>query len=56
MRYSLSLVCLILFLPATVARAHEMRPGYLEIRETEPDTYDVTWKVPARGKDQRLSL
>ena len=31
------------------AHAHEMRPGYLEIRETAKDTYDVTWKVPARG-------
>lgn len=36
--------------------AHEMRPAYLEIRETETDTYDVLWKVPARGESERLSL
>jgi len=36
--------------------AHEMRPGYLEIRESAPDTYDVLWKVPARGDDMRLGL
>lgn len=39
----------------TVASAHEARPGYLEIRETSSDMYEVTWKVPARG-DMRLRL
>lgn len=38
------------------AGAHEMRPGYLEVRETTADTCDVLWKVPARGEDERLSL
>ena len=38
------------------AAAHEMRPGYLEIRETAPDTFDVIWKVPARGDTMRLGL
>jgi hydrogenase/urease accessory protein HupE len=38
------------------AAAHEMRPGYLEIRETAPEVYDVIWKVPARGFNERLSL
>ena len=37
-------------LPPPVA-AHEMRPGYLEIRESAPDTYDVLWKVPALGPE-----
>ena len=35
--------------------AHEVRPGYLEIKEVETGEYDVTWKVPARG-DMRLAL
>src|SRR3989337_4077181 len=35
--------------------AHEVRPGYLELRQTGPDAYDVFWKVPARG-DLRLGL
>jgi len=37
------------------AVAHEIRPGYLEIRETGADNYDVLWKVPAKG-DYRLGL
>jgi len=39
-----------------IAGAHEMRPGYLEIRETAADTYDVLWKVPAQGDDTRMGL
>ena len=39
-----------------LATAHEMRPGYLEIRESAPGTFDVLWKVPARGENQRLAL
>lgn len=37
------------------ALAHEVRPGYLEIREVAADTYDVVWKVPAKG-EFRLGL
>jgi hydrogenase/urease accessory protein HupE len=36
--------------------AHEVRPAYLELTQTGPETYDVLWKVPARGDDQRLAL
>ena len=39
--------------PAVVA--HETRPGYLEVRQTDTETYDVLWKVPMRG-DLRLRL
>jgi HupE/UreJ protein len=35
--------------------AHEVRPGYLQLRETDSGTYDVLWKVPARG-EERLAL
>ena len=28
----------------------------LELRQTSPNTYDVLWKVPARGEDPRLAL
>jgi len=38
-----------------VAVAHEVRPGYLEIREVAGDRYDIVWKVPARG-EYRLSM
>ena len=52
-----ALLCLAFFVvPSSIVQAHEMRPGYLEIRETATDTYVVLWKVPARGMDERLSL
>jgi hydrogenase/urease accessory protein HupE len=35
--------------------AHELRPGFLEIKQTGVETYDVRFKVPARG-DMRLGL
>ena len=41
---------------ALIASAHEVRPAYLELRETAPDTYDILWKVPARGGDERLGI
>lgn len=30
--------------------AHELRPGFLELRETNPGTYDLLWKKPAGGE------
>jgi len=38
------------------ALAHEVRPAYLELRQTGADTYDVLWKVPGRGENLRLGL
>lgn len=35
--------------------AHELRPGFLEIRQVAAETYDVRFKVPALG-DMRLGL
>ena len=40
---------------APPAAAHELRPAYLDIRETVADEFAVVWKVPARG-DLRLGL
>src|SRR3954471_9803083 len=36
--------------------AHEVRPAYLELRQTSPETYDVLWKVPGQGDNMRLGL
>jgi hypothetical protein len=44
-----------LLLTTAATQAHEVRPGYLELRELDAQTYAVLWKVPARG-DQRLGL
>jgi len=53
-RASLILALLAAFAPAVYA--HEVRPAYLELRQTGPDTYDVLWKVPARGENLRLGI
>lgn len=49
-----SLLCLLAAL-APRAAAHEIRPALLQIVELETDTYDILWKVPARG-DLRLGI
>ena len=36
--------------------AHEMRPAYLQLKQTGADTYDLFWKVPAVSDSMRLSL
>ena len=49
----------LLILLATFASgvfAHEVRPAYLELRQTGAETYDVLWKVPGRGENLRLGL
>ncbi len=51
------LVCVaLLFLSVSTARADEYRPAYLEFKQTSGDTFDMLWKVPARGADKRLAL
>jgi hydrogenase/urease accessory protein HupE len=40
---------------ARPAQAHEVRPGFLEMRETAPGTYSVLWKHPAGG-EVRISI
>ena len=50
----ISLVLLIAFSPG--AFAHEMRPAYLELRQTGTETYDVLWKVPGKGDKLRLGI
>lgn len=30
-------------------QAHEVRPGYIDIRETERDRFDIIWKQPVRS-------
>jgi hydrogenase/urease accessory protein HupE len=35
---------------APSALAHESRPGFLELRETGPETYSLLWKKPSGGE------
>jgi hydrogenase/urease accessory protein HupE len=36
--------------------ADEYRPAYLELKQTAPDVFNMLWKVPAKGQNQRLAL
>ena len=47
--------CLLLLLACASVNADIFRPAYLEISETGVDTYDVLWKVPSLGSNQRLA-
>jgi hydrogenase/urease accessory protein HupE len=38
------------------AQTDEIRPGYLELRQTASDTYSLLFKIPALGDDLRLAI
>jgi len=52
-RLILALVAVLLAHPAL---SDELRPGYLEMRQISSDTYNLLFKVPARGEDLRLAI
>ena len=49
------LILSLILVPVGIVQAHEVRPGYLQIKQADALTYDLLWKVPAKG-DQRLGL
>ena len=53
-RALLIFVLLATFAPGVFA--HEVRPAYLELRQTGAETFDVLWKVPGQGENMRLGL
>jgi hydrogenase/urease accessory protein HupE len=56
MKRFLGLFAVLAVLIAQPARSDELRPGYLELRQTAVDTYSVLFKIPARGEDLRLAV
>lgn len=40
---------------SSISVADEIRPGYLELKESSDNVFSVIWKVPAKG-DKRLAL
>jgi len=48
-------LALVAWAPSPSARAHEIRPALLDIEETGPGLFEVTWKLPGRG-DRALGL
>ncbi|MGI9222196.1 MAG: HupE/UreJ family protein, partial [Woeseiaceae bacterium] len=51
-----SLLAVLLLGLLNIAQADVFRPAYLELRELGDNRYDVLWKVPAQGINQRLSV
>lgn len=52
----LAVLVSLLGLLAAPALAHEARPAYMQLRQTDAETYDVLWKVPGLGENKRLAL
>ena len=48
-RFALAAIALVLA-SAVPASAHEMRPGFLEMQQTGPETYWFLWKKPTGGE------
>jgi len=47
----------LLFIAAMPAAAHELQPGFLELKETAFGRYDVLWKLPSLGSsDVRMPI
>lgn len=53
--FFLSLFWLLQLFTSAIAIADEIRPGYLELKESGPNIFSVLWKVPAKGS-KRLGL
>ena len=50
------LLAVLAVLLAQPANSDELRPGYLEMRQTGPGAYNLLFKIPARGEDLRLAI
>lgn len=52
---SLSIIIFLILSRIGIAQSHEVRPGYLQLKQIDEKAYDMIWKVPAKG-DRRLGL
>lgn len=51
------LVAWLAALAATPSNAHELQPGFLELKESAPGAYEVLWKLPSLGgTDARMPI
>ena len=50
------LVGLLSALTAPAIRAHELQPGFLELRELAPGRYETLWKQPSVGGGERMPI
>lgn len=49
-------ISLYLLILARPGQAHEVRPALLTLDQVDATSYDVVWKLPARGDNMRLAL
>ena len=56
MKQLFRVLVLLALLFAQAAWADELRPGYLELRQTTPDTYNLLFKIPALNNEMRLGI
>ena len=52
------LATIVTLVAAPLAAAHELQPGFLELKEVAPGRYDVLWKLPSLGEasDVRMPI
>jgi len=52
------LATIVTLVAAPAVAAHELQPGFLELKEVAPGRYDVLWKLPSLGEasDVRMPL
>ncbi|GIK85709.1 MAG: membrane protein [Betaproteobacteria bacterium] len=57
-RFALALAFTLVALAGAPLRAHELQPGFLELREAAPARFDVLWKLPSlgEGSDARMPM
>ena len=55
MKQFLLCICLSMATVPTV-QADEYRPAYLELKQTNQDTFEMLWKVPALGSGKRMNV
>jgi len=56
MRGASFLLVIVVMAGGTRLGADVFRPAYLELRQTDADTFNVLWKVPAQGETARLAI
>jgi hydrogenase/urease accessory protein HupE len=56
MKYLAMLLGVLGALLGHAAQSDEIRPGFLELRQTAPDTYNLLFKIPALSDDYRLAI
>jgi hypothetical protein len=52
----LALLATVLALATAALAAHELQPGFLELKEVSPGRYDVLWKLPSLGEASNVRM